>query len=159
MIDQLLARVGLYRRDDRSHLERATGISDVEWVLRCQQLVADTFVESDDPDHPHSDPVDWIRRLVDEVVDGLPAEGHYDENMATASRLVVILASWCRVHYAKTQDPRRPIALRQKSYRQWQTYIHAVFACLADPARDPDYFPSQDWDHPYAAGATDGSFV
>lgn len=162
MIRRLLARWGYRRVDERDYLEAMTGHGADWWVAFVQRRIGETWTPNpDDPDHPISDPRDWLHDVVDEVCAGMARvrTGPYDENIGAALVLSAVAGTWgSRCAHAKTQDPRRPVALRQDAYRRWLAHVGAIAQVLVDASSDPDFF-DQPWETPFAPDATDGSFV
>lgn len=143
-----------------SYLQSTTHRSPEWWVAAIQQLVADTATPSDDPNHDHAHPREWLKRLVDLVVDGLPPGGQYDPNMRAGAVLAQALLVWyVRLHRAKWSDPRRPVELRQGAYEQWLKFVESAFAAVVDVRDDPVAFSGQEWDHPFSPSARSGGFV
>lgn len=145
----------------RDHwLKEVTGVDDREWVARVQQLVSDyTVWDQDGGAHGTTDVLVWATDLANEVIATFPEDGVFDENIRYAEVMGLILVLWSsRVHYAKTQDPGRPIVLRKRSYAKLKRFWRALWDAVTDESRDDEYFP-QLWDHPHQRKAKDGDFV
>ena len=133
------------------------------WIRHVQSLIK-RFCFDAQPDvvHPVCDPAEWLGPLTIEVAERVRKtrpETDYDENMAAAAILAVILATWSgRISHAKAHDPNRPVKLRREALRRNRHIALAIFDAVHDETQDAKYF-EQPWEYPMAKGATDGSFV
>lgn len=79
---------------------------------------------------------------------------HYDENIAVAKVLSVLLTLWVyRISRAKAYDPRRPIKVRKQAIDRTSQYALLLMQIVTDESVDPVYFPVQEWDPPYSKTA------
>lgn len=141
-------------------LVKTTGRSAAWWMAACQNAIQSKSKPTDDPNHDENDPETFLKDVAHLVCTSLPNDETYDSNMRVAAVMSVVLGLWkARVHYAKTQDPNRPVVNRQKSYAGWVEWAHALTDALLDERDDPAYFPGQSWDHPFTFQADDGEFI
>jgi hypothetical protein len=142
-------------------LAQRTGYDTTTWVLLVQDLIQARFVENpDDPDHPFTDPREWMEELSQQIHRCSPQGDGYDENIWHGQVMAMIVATWAsRLARAKAMDPRRPVRLRRAAYRKWWEFTVNLEANLVDESLDPDMFPDQPWESPWLKDATDGSFV
>jgi hypothetical protein len=141
-------------------LEKVTGRSSAWWMTACQEAIKKESKPTEDPNHSENDPETFRKDVAHLVCTSLPKSDDYDSNMRVAAIMGVVLSLWkARVHYAKTQDPNRPIESRQRSYAAWFEWAQVLGSLSFDERDDPAYFPGQKWDHPYAFDAKDGGFV
>lgn len=143
-----------------------TDEDSVEWVARVQDFIEITFRDNPaDPNHPLCDVADWLVSLVYVVEGRIHAKAReldhpIDENIAAASVLAVVLATWAsRIRHAKAYDPNRPIDLRLGALDVHATFVEALIDGAIGETRDAEYFPAQEWNPPYGRSARGGDFV
>lgn len=144
-----------------------TGGDTVFWVGRVQALIGAAGDWANEL-HPECDVGKWVRELAGEVdaaiLEAKPNREEYDENMAAATALAIVLARWAvRIQRAKAFDPSRPIELRRRGLAAATVKARALedAAYLPDQPEPVDtlYFPGQQWEDPFDRDATDGDFV
>lgn len=143
------------------YLTRYTGFSTVYWMKRVQDLIqlsGDWHHEI----HPECDVPKWMDELTTEVFEQIKLNAGtrpYDENIAVAGCMAIILSCWSvRIARAKAHDPRRPLKLRRRALKRVTHLAAAIHDALFDEQGDHYYF-EQPWEYPYMEGATDGDFV
>ena len=85
----------------------------------------------------------------------------YDNNMAVAAMLGLILSAWfANVQRAKVMDPNRPLALRRKAYGRLERHrALLVRAVHSDKLMGDVWGEKQPWNFPFGRGAKGGKFV
>lgn len=113
--------------------------------------------------HSSTDAAAWVQELTAEVQAWIRRTRKgigYDENMAIASTVGLILVTWYTlVHRAKTYDQNRPLALRRKANRLVTQYRGALMRAVCDDAVMGSVWAGQRFAVPYGKGARGGKFV
>lgn len=114
--------------------------------------------------HSTTDTEAWIAELTRWVRAEIEANnsGHtYDENLATAARLGLILVAWyAHCHHAKALDPNRPLNARRSAAQQRLRFLTELQAVLADESVMGEVWGrGQHWNYPFGKGARGGKFV
>lgn len=144
-----------------------TGHDTTYWVHSIQRAIARAGAWETEI-HPECDVAKWVGELAAEVDAAILAEkpnrSSYDENMAAATVLAIILARWSvRIQRAKAFNPNRPIKLRRlglaAAARKEIALVDAALLPDEPDEQDRAYFPQQDWDDPHHPDARDGTFV
>lgn len=140
--------------------EAITGRPAAWWMAAVQQAVQKASTKGDDPNHDETDVVAFLGEVVRLVSTSLPEDEVYDGNMRAAGVLAAVLTLWYgRLGYAKSHDPNRPIAARQRSYAKWLRWVRVMATLPIDESDDAVYFSGQQWDFPFSFDAKDGDFV
>jgi len=142
-----------------------TGQDSVAWVSEIQDAIAAGFTESDDPNHPNSDALEWMSEILWKICRCVqPAPGkdepRYDTNIRAASIATLVLATWTsRIRHAKAYDPNRPLGLRRQALDAHAHFVDALIDAAINETRDDELFPTQEWNPPYGRSARGGTFV
>lgn len=141
-----------------SWLEETTNRNETYWMARVQTLIAQNTIPREDG-HGDSNLI-WIKLLVDEVEQLLPPGNDYDGNMGMAARLSAILGLWfAQVQYAKTQDPNRPVFVRQRAYERLLSWTADFFLNCIDHSGLQTFFPGQKQADPFDPAMKGGEFL
>ena len=161
-------RLNIVRRLLRSTFGRAKERSEIAgWLVEVQHLIGKHSTEAKygpNKAHARTDSVAWVAdlaRLVAAHVEAKNRGRHYDENMALASGLGLILVAWyAHVHRAKSYDPNRPLKARQAAAAQRTRFLAELAAVLADDSVMGEVWGKQQaWNFPFGRGAKGGRFV
>lgn len=113
--------------------------------------------------HASTNSVAWVVDLADVCRLYLIAHSRgkpYDENMALASLLGLILSAWyAQVHRAKGMDPNRPLARRKVFRRLAQWKGELMIAINDERIMGKVWGHQQSWNFPFGKGARAGKFV
>lgn len=137
------------------------------WLKRCEALIVrhstSVRVRGKYKGHSSTDAVAWVIDLTKEVQAWIRRTRKgigYDENMAIASSVGMILASWyALVHRAKTYDPNRPLKGRRQANRIVTDYRSILMRAVCDDATMGKVWSGQRFSLPYGKGAKGGKFV
>jgi hypothetical protein len=137
-----------------------TGRTSQFWIGLIQNLIQEFSEVVDDPKHPETDVEAWISTLTKKLVDVLPEDKNYDENIRVARELGLLLVLWSvRISRAKAYDPNRPAELRLRALAGLRNYVAALQDAIHDETMDDLYFNGQDWNPPYGPSVREGDFV
>lgn len=112
--------------------------------------------------HASTDSVAWVSdlaRLCCLYIRRRSKGKAYDENMAIASLMGLILSAWyAQVHRAKGFDPNRPLARRAiwKRLTRWRAEL---LTAVTDERIMGRVWRGQQWNYPFGKGARGGKFV
>lgn len=142
-------------------------ISIREWVQRCEALIqvhsTPARTRGKYKGHGSTDSVAWISDLVNEAWREIRRTRKgmaYDENMALASLVGLILATWySNVHRAKAFDPNRPLKLRRRALEQRAEWLKGFFGMLNSDRMMGEVWGHQEFNLPYGKKAKGGKFV
>ena len=114
--------------------------------------------------HSITDSVAWVKDLAEDVQVAVRERNRgraYDENMAIASEMGLILVAWyAHVHRAKSYDPNRPLHARRAAAAQRTRFMAQLAAVLADDSLMGEVWGRQQrWNFPFGRGAKGGRFV
>ena len=137
------------------------------WLQRVEHLIAANTtaprVRGKYKGHGSTDSCTWVAVLSNEVNADIRASNRgigYDENLALASTLGVILSTWYALcHRAKAYDLNRPLTLRRKALKRCTDYRARLAISLSDDQLMAATWRGQLFNIPYGRGAIDGSFV
>jgi hypothetical protein len=137
------------------------------WLKRCECLIVKHStaprVRGKYKGHSSTDAAAWVRDLTDEVQAWIRRTRPgiaYDENMALASTLGLILSTWyALVHRAKTYDPNRPLKLRRKANRIVTDFRAELVRAVCNDALMGKVWSGQTFAPPYGKAAKGGKFV
>lgn len=137
------------------------------WLVEVQHLIgkhSSAPIYGPNKAHARTDSVAWVAdlaRLVQTHVHQKNRGRYYDENMALASSLGLILVAWyVHVHRAKSFDPNRPLEARRAAAAQRTRFIAELSAVLADDSVMGEVWGKQQaWNFPFGKGAKGGRFV
>ncbi len=142
-------------------------ISIVTWLGIVQDLIGkhSTPVQTRGPykGHASTDSVAWVAELaglcaahIRRCNRGKP----YDENMALAAMMGLILSAWyAQVHRAKGMDPNRPLSRRRIFPRLASWRAALAVATTDDRIMGAIWGRGQAWNFPFGRGAKGGKFV
>ena len=159
---------GYIRRLLRGVLKREPERSEITgWLVQVQRLIGKHSTEAKyGPNNAHAmtDSVAWVTDLAQLVAAYVKADNrgrYYDENMALASTLGLILVAWyAHVHRAKSMDPNRPLKLRREAAMQRANFVAELNYAIADDSLTGEVWGRrQKWNFPFGRGAKDGRFV
>lgn len=137
------------------------------WLLLVQRLIGE---HSSAPrrrgkykGHASTDSVAWVRELARRCNQHIRQRNRgsaYDENMALASLMGLVLSAWyAQVHRAKGMDPNRPLARRQVFKRLAKFRADLAVATTDDRIMGAVWGKQQGWNFPFGRGAKGGTFV
>jgi hypothetical protein len=137
------------------------------WLNRCQALIAkhstQPRVAGKYKGHASTDAGAWIAELAYEVVKEIRRTNPgiaYDENMALASKLGLILVAWyANVHRAKTYDIQRPLDTRRLAADQLALYRRNVISMMMNDELMCEVFGGQVFNLPYGIQAAGGTYT
>ena len=141
-------------------------LGTAHWLRRVQTLIWKhaTPVRTRGPNKGHASVNEllWLKDLASELrryIRQRNPSGAYDNNLAIASLMGRVLATWyCACHRAKSLDPRRPLN-RRKANRTVTKYRGNLVAALADDELMCRVFKDQPWNFPWGKAAIGGTFV
>lgn len=113
--------------------------------------------------HSMTDSAAWINELArfcQHYIHERSRGKAYDENMALASLLGLILSAWyAQVHRAKGMDPNRPLN-RRIVFRQLAKFrANLAVATTDDRIMGKVWGKQQAWNFPFGRGARGGTFI
>ena len=113
--------------------------------------------------HASTDSVAWVGALAVICAAYLRRRSKrraYDENMALAALMGLILAAWyAQVHRAKGLDPARPLARRVVFTRLSRWRAELAVATTDERVMGAVWGKQQNWNYPFGRGARGGKFV
>ena len=143
-------------------------VSRIDWWLkRVQELIvrhsSAPLKTGPSAGHAVTDTMAWVVELAQEVQDDISlrkGKSAYDENMALAADLGMILSVWyATTHRAKSYDLNRPLDLRQKANFDVSTYKANMALFMHDDQLMAEVFPNQPYNFPFGLGAAGGKYV
>lgn len=139
----------------------------VQWLLRVQALIgkysSPVRIRGKYKGHSSTDVQAWISELARECeceVKWLNRGKSYDENMAVAALLGLILSAWySQVHRAKAMDPARPLSRKAvfKKLSKWRSDLAVV--TTDERLMGRVFGRQQNWNFPLGRGAKGGKFI
>lgn len=142
------------RKSMAEYLEGWTGKTAHQWMNRVGELCALCARPLKGyPGLKTSEPAAVISKLAREVQEQVHARApaEVDTNIIGAEVVGLILVLWgARIGRAKSMDPRRPTGIRQRMLGLSAEFALYVAEALTDDTHDVEYFPGQEWDHPYS---------
>ena len=113
--------------------------------------------------HSSTDSVAWVSDLASFCARYIKRRNRgiaYDENMALASLMGLILSAWyAQVHRAKGMDPNRPLSRRRvfTALARWRARL--AVATTDERIAGFVWGKQQQWNFPFGKGAKGGKFI
>ena len=154
-----LLRLVFHREPERSEI--------AGWLVEVQHLIgkhSSAPIYGPNKQHAKTDSVAWVSDLARLVATDAARRNrgrYYDENMALAAQLGLILVAWyAHVHRAKSYDPNRPLKARQAAAAQRTRFLAELAVVIADDSVMGEVWGRQQkWNFPFGRGAKGGKFV
>lgn len=142
-------------------------INIATWIGIVQDLIGkhSTKVRTRGPykGHASTNSVAWVAelaRICEEYIRQRNRGKPYDENMALAAMMGLILSAWyAQVHRAKGMDPNRPLSRRKIFSRLARWRAALAVATTDDRIMGAVWGRGQAWNFPFGRGAKGGKFV
>lgn len=154
------------KKQIKTHATHVSRVDVVEWLRVVQSLIGKHSTEprtrGKRKGHASTDALVWVAELalLCRAHIARRNKGHtYDENMAMASMLGLILCAWyAQVHRAKGMDPNRPLS-RRKVFARLVKWRAQLLSATTDERVMGAVWGRQQWNFPFGKGARGGKFV